>query len=247
MQERSTIQNKMSKTLVRKSKTKEKGEGQLGVADIDPHELDIRKTRHGAYPVPGTPTGITWKQHLQRLRDKNKEKSPSSNFVSSSTEAMDSDEAQRATTAIVQRLVEKQVEEETKEGEPPSLADEQETLMTKDQIEQKLSKKRDARKGSLSLDSEMDLDDSEITFKSINSDLNETSRVALSEELDDTVKWEEDSSKRPPMEEEEEIIEDTLVTDNTNIENLVTRKPYGFMQSSFWVIMMVHVMVCGDL
>ena len=25
------------------------------------------------------------------------------------------------------------------------------------------------------------------------------------------------------------------------------RKPYGFMQSSFWVIMMVHVMVCGDL
>ena len=26
-----------------------------------------------------------------------------------------------------------------------------------------------------------------------------------------------------------------------------TRKPYGFMQNSFWVIMMVHVMVCGDL
>ena len=71
----------------------------------------------------------------------------------------------------------------------------------------------------------MDLDDSEITFKSMNSDLNETSRVALSEELDDTVKWEEDSSKRPPMEEEEEITEDTLVTDNTNIENLVKIKP----------------------
>ena len=56
----------MSKMLVRKTKTKEKGEGQLGVADIDPHELDIRKTRHGAYPVLGTPTGITWKQHLQK-------------------------------------------------------------------------------------------------------------------------------------------------------------------------------------
>ena len=27
----------------------------------------------------------------------------------------------------------------------------------------------------------------------------------------------------------------------------ITRKPYGFMQSSFWVIMMVHVMVFGDL
>ena len=30
-------------------------------------------------------------------------------------------------------------------------------------------------------------------------------------------------------------------------KNVKTRKPYGFMQSSFWVIMMVHVMVCGDL
>ena len=27
----------------------------------------------------------------------------------------------------------------------------------------------------------------------------------------------------------------------------LTRKPYGIMQGSFWVIMMVHVMVCGDL
>ena len=113
--------------------------------------------------------------------------------MSSSTEAMDSDEAQRATTAIVQRLVEKQVQKETKEGEPPPLVDEQETLVTKDQIEQKLSKKRDVRKGSSSPDSELDLDDSEITFKSINSDINESSRVALSEELDDTVKWEEDT------------------------------------------------------
>ena len=31
-----------------------------------------------------------------------------------------------------------------------------------------------------------------------------------------------------------------LYTDNS------TRKPYGFMQSSFWVIMVVHVMVSGD-
>ena len=35
---------------------------------------------------------------------------------------------------------------------------------------------------------------------------------------------------------------------NREIEReILTRKPYGFMQSSFWVIMMVHVMVCGDL
>ena len=32
-----------------------------------------------------------------------------------------------------------------------------------------------------------------------------------------------------------------------HIDESLTRKPYGFMQSFFWVIMMVHVMVCGDL
>ena len=69
MQENSIIKNRMSKTLTRKTKTKEKGEGQLGVADIDPHELDIRRTRHGAYPALGTPTGTTWKLQLQRFRD----------------------------------------------------------------------------------------------------------------------------------------------------------------------------------
>ena len=75
MLENSIIKCKMSKTITRKSKTKEKGEGQLGVADIDPHELDIRRTRHGTYPAPGTPTGTTWKLQLQRFRIKMK-KSP---------------------------------------------------------------------------------------------------------------------------------------------------------------------------
>ena len=36
-------------------------------------------------------------------------------------------------------------------------------------------------------------------------------------------------------------------TTNTMLNEIKIRKPYGFMQSSFWVIMMVHVMVCGDL
>ena len=166
MLENSIIKCKMSKTITRKSKTKEKGEGQLGVADIDPHELDIRRTRHGTYPALGTLTGTTWKLQLQRFRDKNEEKSPSSNVVSSFTEAMDSDEAQKATTTIVQKLVEKQVEEAIKEGEPPSLADEQETLLTKDQIDQKLARKRETRKSSTSESGKLDLDDSVVTFKS---------------------------------------------------------------------------------
>ena len=49
----------MSKILTRKIKTKTKEEGQLGVAEVDPHELDIRKTRHGRYQAQGTPTGLT--------------------------------------------------------------------------------------------------------------------------------------------------------------------------------------------
>ena len=39
----------------------------------------------------------------------------------------------------------------------------------------------------------------------------------------------------------------TTFTKETFPNYQLTRKPYGFMQSSFWVIMMVHVMVCGDL
>ena len=39
----------------------------------------------------------------------------------------------------------------------------------------------------------------------------------------------------------------TNTTNRHFFQNLFKRKPYGFMQSSFWVIMMVHVMVCGDL
>ena len=213
----------MSKTLVRKVKTKEKGEGQLGVADTDPHELDIRKTRHGAYPAPGTPSGTTWKQQLQKLRDKTGEKS-SSNLVSSSTEAMDLDDAQKATTAIVQRLVEKQVKKEDQK-ESPSIVDEQETLMTKDQIDLKLSKKKEGEKSSSLESGEVNLDDSEITFKSITSGIYDATRATLNEELDDTVKWEENTSKRPPIEEEEEVTEAILVTDNTNMESLVKIKP----------------------
>ena len=40
---------------------------------------------------------------------------------------------------------------------------------------------------------------------------------------------------------------DAASTTSTMLDEIKTRKPYGFMQSSFWVIMMVHVMVCGDL
>ena len=53
--------------------------------------------------------------------------------------------------------------------------------------------------------------------------------------------------KKKPKWEETDEDEDS---DNSNYQDAVekpTRKPYGFMQSSFWVIMMVHVMVCGDL
>ena len=47
--------------------------------------------------------------------------------------------------------------------------------------------------------------------------------------------------------EELETILKQVEAKHPDVKKNLPRKPYGFMQSSFWVIMMVHVMVCGDL
>ena len=218
----------MSKLLTRKIKTKIKGEGQLGVAEVDPHELDVRKTRHGKYQAQGTPTGLTWRQHLNKKQDRH---SPSSQFVSSSTEAMDSDEAQRATAKIVQKLVEKQKDEE-KADQPLSIEDEQETLPTQTQIELKLSKEDKEKSEEVTgiEEEEVDLNDSEITFTSAASKMSPKTRAALNDELDDTLKYDEENpGKRLPIEEPEEYDEDTLGAENTVIEKLTKIKPVPMM------------------
>ena len=215
----------MSKLLTRKIKTKIKGESQLGVAEVDPHELDVRKTRHGKYQAQGTPTGLTWRQHLSKKQDRH---SPSSQFVSSSTEAMDSDEAQKVTAKIVQKLVEKQKDEEEKADQPPPIEDEQETLPTQTQIELKLSKEKEKSEEVTGIEEEeeVDLNDSEITFTSAASKVSPKTRAALNDELDDTLRYDEENpGKRLSIEEPEEYEEDTLGAENTVIEKLTKIKP----------------------
>ena len=205
-----------------------KGEGQLGVAEVDPHELDVRKTRHGKYQAQGTPTGLTWRQHLNKKQDRH---SPSSHFVSSSTEAMDSDEAQRATAKIVQKLVEKQKDEE-KTDQPLSIEDEQETLPTQTQIELKLSKEDKEKSEEVTgiEEEEVDLNDSEVTFTSAASKMSPKTRAALNDELDDTLRYDEENpGKRLPIEEPEEYDEDTIGAENTVIEKLTKIKPVPMM------------------
>ena len=213
----------MSKLLTRKIKTKLKGEGQLGVAEVDPHELDVRKTRHGKYQALGAPTGLTWKQHVSKKQDRH---SPSSQFISSSTEAMDSYEAQRVTTKIVQKLVKKQ-EDEEKADQPLAIEDEQETIPTQTQLELKLLKEKEKPQEVPGIEEdEVDLNDSEVTFASATSKMSPRTRAALNEELDDTLKYEEENpGKRLPIEEPEEYDEDTLKEEGAAIENLTKIKP----------------------
>ena len=107
----------MSKMLgARRSRGREKGKGtgQFEVADMDPKELDVRRTRRGVYPAVGTPGGTTWKNFVQKYNENRRTPSPGSQFQTTSTEAMDTDEAQKVTTEIVKTLIEKQQEEKEK-------------------------------------------------------------------------------------------------------------------------------------
>ena len=92
--------SKVVSTQRSRQKEKSKGNGQFGVADTDPQELDVRRTRRGTYPALGAPAGTTWKNFVQKYGEKQRTPSPSSQFQTTSTEAMDTDEAQKVTTEI---------------------------------------------------------------------------------------------------------------------------------------------------
>ena len=81
--------SKVVSTKRSRQKEKSKGTGQFGVADTDPQELDVRRTRKGTYPALGTPAGTTWKNFVQKYGEKQRTPSPSSQFQTTSTEAMD--------------------------------------------------------------------------------------------------------------------------------------------------------------
>ena len=107
----------MSKTVVRK-KTKQKGvDPKYGVSEWDPSELDVRQTRHGTYGARPPPKGGTWteqfKEEAYKLRQKQRE-AESPEFISphSTTDTMDTDEAQE-----VNRLIKEKMEKEQQETE----------------------------------------------------------------------------------------------------------------------------------
>ena len=69
---------------------------QLSVArPLRPEDLDRCVTQHGIYPSQPAPTGVPWSEYIRSQRN-------GSRSVSSSTEALDSDQARYVTKRIFQ-------------------------------------------------------------------------------------------------------------------------------------------------
>ena len=94
----------MSKVL-RRSKTKEKVSAQYGVADPDPADLDVRQTRSRQYPAAPPITGGTW-----RDRANIRERSESPIFISTTPDAMSTDEAIEISKKIDQEIAHEELE-----------------------------------------------------------------------------------------------------------------------------------------
>ena len=65
------------------------------VRPLRPEDLDRHVTRHGIYPSQLAPTGVPWSEYIRSQRN-------GSRSVSSSTEALDSDQARNVTKRIFQ-------------------------------------------------------------------------------------------------------------------------------------------------
>ena len=71
----------------------------MGVAKpIRPEDLDRRVTRHGIYPSLPTSQGVPWSTYMKTQRSQR----VSSRSVSSSTEALDSEQARMTMQRILQ-------------------------------------------------------------------------------------------------------------------------------------------------
>ena len=92
----------MSRVL-RRSKTKEKVSAQYGVADPDPADLDVRQTRSRQYPAAPPITGGTW-----RDRANIRERSESPIFISTTPDAMSTDEAIEISKKIDQEIAQEE-------------------------------------------------------------------------------------------------------------------------------------------
>ena len=117
----------MSRVL-RRSKTKEKVSAQYGVADLDPADLDVRQTRHRQYPATPPVTGGTW-----RNRVNTRERSESPIFISTTPDAMSTDEAIEISKKIDQEIAQEEVDKDQTERKTVLGADD--TLPTVEELQ----------------------------------------------------------------------------------------------------------------
>ena len=99
----------MSKTITKKRSKQKEIDPKFGVSEWDPAELDVRHTRHGTYESKPPPRGGTWRDQIKkeayRLRQRQREEE-SPEFISphSTTDTMDTDEAQELNRQIKERI-----------------------------------------------------------------------------------------------------------------------------------------------
>ena len=99
----------MSKTITKKKSKQKEVDPKFGVSEWDPAELDVRHTRHGTYESRPPPRGGTWRDQIKKeaykLRKRQREEE-SPEFISphSTTDTMDTDEAQEINKQITERI-----------------------------------------------------------------------------------------------------------------------------------------------
>ena len=99
----------MSKTITKKKSKQKKVDPKFRVSEWDPAELDVRHTRHGTYESRPPPRGGTWREQIKKeaykLRQRQREEE-SPEFISphSTTDTMDTDEAQEINKQITERI-----------------------------------------------------------------------------------------------------------------------------------------------
>ena len=98
-----------SKTITKKKSKQKEIDPKFGVSEWDPAELDVRQTRHGTYESRPPPRGGTWRDQIKeeayKLRQRQRE-ADSPEFISphSTTDTMDTDEAQEINKQIIERI-----------------------------------------------------------------------------------------------------------------------------------------------
>ena len=99
----------MSKTITKRRSKQKEVDPKFGVSEWDPAELDVRQTRHGTYESKPPPRGGTWRDQIKkeayRLRQRQRE-ADSPEFISphSTTDTMDTDEAQEINKQIIEKM-----------------------------------------------------------------------------------------------------------------------------------------------